>query len=287
MADIVGVRYKRAGRIYYFDPAGIDLGVGDYVVVETSRGLELGWVVLAPTQVLAGEITEPLKTVVRKAMEEDIKRAQELEGKKIEVLAECAGLVCDLKLPMKLIDADLNLDDNRLTVYFSAEGRVDFRELVRELSRRLKMRVELRQVGPRDAAKMVGGFGRCGRELCCQGFITEFKPVSIKMAKEQDMPLNPMKISGVCGRLLCCLGYEYEQYRSIKQKLPRKGQPVSTPEGMATVIGSDPLKEMVLVELKDGVSIEVPLSEVTLEIAAAPGQEAGQKKDTRSKRKRR
>lgn len=264
MADIVGVRYKRAGRIYYFDSAGIDLVVSDNVVVETSRGLDLGWVVIAPTQVSASEIAGPLKPVVRKATDEDVGRAQELEGKKEEALAECQRLVGELSLPMGLIDADLNLDDSRLTVYFTAEGRVDFRELVRELSKSLKMRVELRQVGPRDEAKLLGGFGRCGRTLCCQSFITEFSPVSIKMAKAQDLPLNPMKISGVCGRLLCCLNYEYEQYRSIRKKLPRKGEQVPTPKGMATVIGSNPLKETVLVKTEGGVSMELPLSEITV-----------------------
>jgi len=265
MADIVGVRFKRAGRIYYFDPSGIELEVNDYVVVKTVHGLELGQVVIAPRQVLASELTEPLKPVVRKAEPEDIERAQELEDKEREALAECAKLIAKLNLPMKLVSAEYNLDGNHLTLFFSAEERVDFRELVRELTNRFKTRVELRQVGPRDEAKLIGGFGRCGRPLCCMSFLSEFAPVSIKMAKEQDLPLNPMKISGVCGRLLCCLVYEGEQYRAMKERLPKEGQRVSTPMGVARVVGGNPLKETVLVELESQATVELPLSEVTIE----------------------
>jgi len=264
MAEIVGVRFKRAGKVYYFDPAGIDLEVNDYVVVKTARGLELGWVVIAPKQVLASEVTEPLKPVVRKAEPEDIERAQELAKKEQEALVECGKLIAKLDLPMKLISAEYNLEGNRLTFFFSAEERVDFRELVRELTHRFKAKVELRQVGPRDEAKLIGGYGRCGRPLCCMSFLSEFAPVSIKMAKEQDLPLNPMKISGVCGRLLCCLVYESEQYRAMKEKLPKEGQWVSTPMGIATVVGSNPLTEMVLVELESQATVELPLSEITV-----------------------
>ena len=287
MPDIVGVRYRRAGRIYYFDPAGIELAPGDEVVVDTSRGLEMGRVVVAPTEVAAEEIVEPLKPVVRRATEGDIERAKQLEGKKVEALAECGKLVDEMRLPMKLIDADVNLEDSRLTVYFSAEGRVDFRELVRELSRRLKIRVEMRQVGPRDGAKMVGGFGRCGRQLCCQGFISEFSPVSIKMAKAQNLPLNPMKISGVCGRLLCCLGYEYEQYRTLRQKMPREGTQVATPKGRATVIGGNLIEEKVLVELEGGSKASFPLAEISKDAGALADKKetakeaAPQKKEVR------
>ena len=265
MADVVGVRFRRAGKVYYFDPASIDLVVGDWVVVKTNRGVELGWVVIAPTQVAASEVTEPLKPVVRKAGDEDIKHAQEFAEKTREALAECAKLIAKLNLPMKLISADYNLDGSRLTFFFTAEERIDFRELVRELTNHFKIKVELRQVGPRDAAKLVGGFGRCGRPLCCVGFLSEFSPVSIKMAKEQGFPLNPMKMSGVCGRLLCCLAYENEQYRVMKEKLPREGQLVSTPMGAGSVVEVNPLKETVLVELQSQATVEVPLSEVSLE----------------------
>jgi cell fate regulator YaaT (PSP1 superfamily) len=263
MPSIVGVRYKRAGRIYYFDPMGIELAPGNEVVVETSRGLEIGRVVVAPAEVAGEEIVGPLKPVKRRATEEDITKAEQLEDTKMDALAECGKLIDELKLPMKLIDADVNLENSRLTVYFGAESRVDFRELVRELSRRLKMRVEMRQVGPRDEAKMVGGFGRCGRQLCCQGFMSEFSPVSIKMAKAQNLPLNPMKISGICSRLLCCLGYEYEQYCTLRQEMPKEGKQVTTPKGEATVIGGNLIEEKVLVEFEGGNTASFHLAEVS------------------------
>ena len=264
MAEIVGIRFKRAGRVYYFDPAGFDLEANDCVVVNTARGLELGHVVTAPKQVANDEMGRPLKSVVRKAEPKDIKRAQEFEDREREVLAECAKLITKLNLPMKLLSAEYNLDGSLLTFFFSAAERIDFRELVRELSKRFKLRVELRQVGSRDESKLIGGFGRCGRPLCCASFLSEFSPVSIRMAKEQSLSLNPMRISGVCGRLLCCLGYECEQYRAMKGKLPKDGQRVSVPMGIARVVGGNPLKETVLVELESRARVELPLSEVTV-----------------------
>lgn len=277
MADIVGVRFRRAGRVYYFDAAGIEMEINDYVVVQTARGLELGQVVIAPQQVLASELTEPLKSVVRKAEPEDIEHSSELIAKEGEALTECAKLIGKLNLPMKLLSAEYNLEGNRLTFFFSAEERVDFRELVRELTNCFKMRVELRQIGPRDEAKLIGDFGRCGRPLCCASFLSEFAPISIKMAKEQSLPLNPMKISGVCGRLLCCLAYENEQYHNMKGKMPREGQQVSTPMGAARVVGVNPLKETVLVELESKATVELSLGEVTIEGGSA-GKPAGKQK---------
>ncbi|MBI2830090.1 MAG: stage 0 sporulation family protein [Chloroflexi bacterium] len=276
MADVVGVRFKRAGRVYYFNPAGFDLQIDDCVVVETARGLEVGQVVIAPKQVLDAELTTPLKPVVRKAELADIQKSQELAEKEKQALVECGNLVTKLNLPMKLLSAEYNLDGSRLTIYFSAEDRVDFRELVRQLAASLKTRVELRQVGPRDEAKLIGGFGRCGRHLCCCSFLSQFAPVSIKMAKEQDLPLNPMKISGVCGRLLCCLTFENEHYRATKGKLPKNGTPVSTPMGTGVVVGSNSLKETVYVELESKATIEVPLGQITILKAqkVAPGPEA-------------
>ena len=264
MADqIVGVRFKTAGKVYYFNPAGLELEVNDYVIVETSRGTEMGKVIIAPRQVLANEINEPLKSVTRKAEPEDVARIQELEASAEEALIECGKTIDELHLPMKLLSADYNVDGNRLTILFSAEQRVDFRELVRRLTKQFKVKVELRQVGTRDEAKLIGGFGRCGRPLCCMSFITDFDPVSIRMAKDQDLPLNPMKISGVCNRLMCCLGYESEQYRIMKEKMPRMGQQVSTAMGDATVVGNNPLKETVLVRLESEATVELPLSEVS------------------------
>lgn len=266
MAEIVGVRFKRASKAYYFDPAGLKLEVNDYVVVETASGLELGKVVIAPKQVIASEVEKPLKPVVRKAGPEDIKRAQELASKEREALAEGGKLIEKLNLPMKLLSAEYNLDGNRLTLYFGAAERVDFRELVRELASRLKVRVELRQVGPRDEAKLIGGYGRCGRPLCCGAFLCELAPVSIKMAKEQGLPLNPMKISGICGRLMCCLVYESEQYHIMKEKLPKEGQRVTTAMGVGKVVGTNPLQETVMVELPETeVTVELPLSEIVIQ----------------------
>ena len=231
MAEIVGVRFKRAGKVYYFDPAGFDLKADDYVVVKTARGLELGQVVTPPEQLSDSEVDRQLKPVVRKAEPEDIERAQEFEDVERKALTECGKLITKLNLSMKLLSAEYNLDGSRLTFFFSAAERVDFRELVRELSKHFKLRVELRQVGSRDESKLMGGFGRCGRPLCCMSYLSEFSPVSIRMAKEQGLPLDPMKISGVCGRLLCCLVYESEQYHIMKEKLPKEGQRLSTPPG--------------------------------------------------------
>jgi len=263
MADIVGIRFKRAGKVYYFDAAGIALEAGDCAVVKTSGGTELGYVVIAPGQILASEIEGTLSPVLRKADPEDTKQAEELDAKAKEALIECGKMIGELQLSMKLLSAEYNLDGSRLTLLFSAEERVDFRELVRRLTGKLKVRVELRQIGSRDEAKLVGGFGRCGRPLCCMSFLTEFAPVSIKMAKEQELPLNPMKISGSCGRLMCCLAYEGEQYRIMKAKMPKAGQRVSTHMGEATVVGSNPLKETVLVELESEATVELPLSDVS------------------------
>lgn len=265
MADIVGVRFRRAGKIYYFNPGDIELEVNDYVVVETVRGLELGQVVITPAQLAASDIEKPLKPVVRKAEPEDIERAQALEEKEKEALNICGELVEKLNLKMKLLYAEYNLDGSRLTLHFSADERVDFRELVRELARRLKVRVEMRQTGPRDEAKITGGCGRCGRPLCCMTFLSSFTPVSMRMAKDQGLPLNPMKISGVCGRLMCCLVYENDFYQVMKGKLPRNGQQVSTPSGTARVIDTNPLKETVTVELENKATMELPLGEISLE----------------------
>ncbi|OGO43827.1 MAG: stage 0 sporulation family protein [Chloroflexi bacterium RBG_16_60_22] len=263
MANIVGIRFRRAGKIYYFDAGDIELQPGDYAVVKTSRGVELGHVVIAPGQVLASESQETLSPVVRKADAEDITKAEELEAKAEEALIECGKMINELNLPMKLLSAEYNLDSSRLTFLFSAEERVDFRDLVRKLTSRFKVRVELRQVGSRDEAKIIGSYGRCGRHLCCTSFLTEFTPVSIKMAKEQDLPLNPMKISGACGRLMCCLAYEGEQYRAMKAKMPKVGQRVSTQMGEATVVSNNPLKETVMVELDTEATVELPLAEVS------------------------
>ncbi len=259
---IVGVRFKRAGRIYYFDPADFELGMNDLVVVETTRGLEVARVAIPPKQIMSSEIEAPLKAVIRKAEPAEIQHSTEMEAKGKEALVECNKIITRLNLQMKLLAAEYSLDGGHLTFFFSAAERVDFRELVRELAGRFKVRVELRQVGARDEAKICGGYGRCGRQLCCASFLSEFVPISIKMAKEQDLPLNPLKISGVCGRLLCCLAYEHTFYREMKGKMPRDGQTVTTPMGEAHVVGSNPLKGTVIVELESQVTVELPISDV-------------------------
>jgi cell fate regulator YaaT (PSP1 superfamily) len=263
MANIAGIRFKRAGKIYYFDAGDIELKAGDFAVVKTSRGTEMGHVVIAPGQIQSTGSDEALSPVMRQATPEDIAKTEELDAKAEEALIECGKMIAELNLRMKLLSAEYSLDSSRLTFLFSAEERVDFRELVRRLTGQFKVRVELRQVGSRDEAKMLGSFGRCGRPLCCASFLTEFSPVSIKMAKEQDLPLNPMKISGACGRLMCCLAYEGEQYKAMKEKMPKVGQRVNTRMGEATVVGNNPLKEMVLVELDTEARVELPLAEVS------------------------
>jgi cell fate regulator YaaT (PSP1 superfamily) len=262
MPDIVGVRFKKAGKVYYFSPGGIDLKALEYVVVQTARGMEIGQVTITPKQVLAAEATGELKPILRKASQEDLQRTRQFAEKEQAALAECNQLVAKLKLPMKLVAAEYNLDGGRLTFFFTAEARVDFRELVRELTALFKTRIELRQIGPRDQAKIIGGLGRCGRALCCASYLAEFNPVSIKMAKEQDLPLDPMKISGVCGRLQCCLAYEAAQYHDAKALLPRRGQSVNTPNGVGIVVGGNPLNETVLVEIEGQAAAEFPLSQL-------------------------
>jgi len=263
MPDIVGVRFVQAGKIYYFDTAGIPLQVDDYVIVDTNRGMDMGRVAIPTDQLLNHtDIVEPLKPVIRKAEEEDFKQAEKRKDKNAKAMAKSLELTKKLELPMKLISAQYNLTGNHLVVFFTAEKRVDFRELVKELSRSLKTHVELRQIGARDEAKCIGGMGRCGLPLCCTTFLSEFSPVSIKMAKEQNITLNPLKTSGLCGRLLCCLGYECEQYQEMKKKLPPIGQEVTTSLGKAKVIATNPLKEAVTVELTGGATVEFALNQI-------------------------
>jgi len=263
MPNITGVRFRRGCKVYSFNANSLELKAGDMVVVDTVRGQELGEVV-SVRQSTDDEPLAELKPVLRIASEVDLENAGNLSQKEESALTQCATIVERLNLPMKLISAEFNLDASHLAIYFSAENRVDFRELVRELSHALHARVEMRQIGPRDEAKLLGGYGRCGRELCCAGFLTEFNPVSIKMAKTQDLPLNPLKISGVCGRLLCCLGYEYDQYKQMKGKMPREGTRVVTESGAGVVIGGNVLSEKVLVGFESGARLEFPLSKIRI-----------------------
>ncbi|KPV49332.1 hypothetical protein SE17_33255, partial [Kouleothrix aurantiaca] len=213
MPIVVGIRFKDSGKTYFFDPRGLDLLTGgDHVIVETVRGLELAKIIHPPHEVSEAEIVGELKPVIRRAEDADFERMRLLSERHEEVLARCSEKVLEHNLPMRLVKAEYSFDGSRLTFYFTSEKRVDFRMLVRDLARTFKTRIELRQIGPRDEAKLLGGIGPCGRMLCCATFLPDYARVSIKMAKDQDLPLNPTKISGVCGRLLCCLSYEHDQY---------------------------------------------------------------------------
>jgi cell fate regulator YaaT (PSP1 superfamily) len=232
MPRIVGIRFNPAGKIYYFDPTGFqDVRAGEFLVVETSRGEEVGRVVIPPCDVDESDITKRLKSVRRRATAVDLTQIVFYRQKEQQALARCQEKVAEHNLPMKVVRAEYNYDGSRLVFFFAAEKRVDFRSLVQDLARSFRARIELRQIGVRDEAKLLGGLGRCGRTLCCATWLTEFSPVSIKMAKLQDLPLSPMDISGVCGRLLCCLAYESDQYASIKETLPMVGKVVDTPHG--------------------------------------------------------
>ncbi|MCD6358980.1 MAG: stage 0 sporulation family protein [Dehalococcoidia bacterium] len=265
---IVGVRFQQAGKIYSFNSHDLDINTNDNVVVRTRQGEELAQVVIPPEQVLTREISEPLKPVLRKATQNDIQKMQELNSKEKEILSKCRTLIDKLNLSkenMKPVKAKYNLNGTHLTIFFRAEKRIDFRQLVRELASTFKTRVELRQIGPRDETKLLGILGMCGRPSCCSTFLTNFTPLSIKLAKQQNLPLNPTKISGVCGHLLCCLRYEEEFYRTAKEKMPRKGQLITTPQGPANVIQVDLFRETVTARLEqNGSPLEFNLSDITL-----------------------
>ncbi|MEI7770587.1 MAG: stage 0 sporulation family protein, partial [Chloroflexales bacterium] len=249
MPVVVGVRFKDSGKTYYFDPRDVELVQGDHVIVDTVRGLELAKVAYPHQEVADSEIVGELKPVVRRAEPADLERQRLLQGRHDEVLARCAEKIREHSLPMSLVKAEYSFDGSRLTFYFTADKRVDFRVLVRDLARTFKSRIELRQIGPRDEAKLLGGIGPCGRVLCCASFLPDYARVSIKMAKDQDLPLNPAKISGVCGRLLCCLSYEHEQYVEMRGELPRRGTWVQTPDGPGEVVSQHVLKQQLIVQL--------------------------------------
>jgi len=248
-------------KLLYCDAGEIPLQVNDYVVLDTSHGLDVAKVIVLEVQFQASDLNEQVMTVVRRAQAEDLEKARQNREK--EALAQCKEMVAELGLKMKPLAAHYDLMGESLTVFFSSRERVDFRGLLRKLSRGLKTRVELRQIGPRDEAKLLGGIGKCGYPLCCQNFLADFVSVSIKMAREQDLALNPMKISGICGRLLCCLAYENKEYADMKRKMPRLGQEVSTPFGKAKVIGVHPLKETVTAKFDSEPTRELPLNELS------------------------
>ena len=232
MVEVIGVRFRTAGKIYFFDPKEFQVKSGDHVIVETARGIEFGSVVSERRQVKEKCIGDELKPVLRIATKEDEERAAKNREKEKEAYKICLDKIKEHKLDMKLVSTEYTFDNNKVLFYFTADGRVDFRELVKDLAAVFRTRIELRQIGVRDEAKMLGGMGICGRKLCCNTFLSEFAPVSIKMAKEQNLSLNPTKISGVCGRLMCCLTNEEETYEELNNNLPSAGEAVTTPEGL-------------------------------------------------------
>ena len=232
MVKIVGVRFRNAGKVYYFDPKGYKIKAGDHVIVETARGVEYGTVIGGIREVTDDRVVQPLKAVIRVATQEDDLRAEKSRAKENDAMRICNEKIRKHKLDMKLIDAEYTFDNNKVLFYFTADGRIDFRELVKDLAAVFKMRIELRQIGVRDETKILGGIGICGRVLCCNSFLSEFAPVSIKMAKEQNLSLNPTKISGVCGRLMCCLKNEEDTYEYLNSKLPNIGESVTTIDGV-------------------------------------------------------
>jgi cell fate regulator YaaT (PSP1 superfamily) len=262
MPEVVGIRFRQAGKIYYFDPTGFELKVGTYVIVDTARGEDVGQVVVAPRQVADGEVVGQLKGILRPAEPWDLLQMQQFRDREEEALEKCRQKVAEHGLPMKVIKAEYNFDGSRLVFYFTADKRVDFRKLVRELAKTFRSRIELKQVGVRDEAKMMGDRGCCGRPLCCASFLCEFDPVSIKMAKQQDLPLSPMEISGICGRLLCCLAYENDYYAEVKKRLPKVGDVVVTSYGSGKVTDINVLQETLSVDLGRETTVEISAEEL-------------------------
>lgn len=251
MVNIIGVRFKSAGKTYYFDPLNLDIKQGDNVIVETARGMEYGSVVMGIRAIDAEQFKKPIKAVVRLATDEDTERYKKNKELEKDAYKICLEKIHNHKLEMKLVEVEYTFDGNKILFYFTADGRVDFRELVKDLATVFKTRIELRQIGVRDEAKTLGSVGVCGRSLCCSQFLGEFAPVSIKMAKEQGLSLNPTKISGACGRLMCCLKYEQDTYEEILKTTPRQGALVKTPDGSGTVEYVSLLKGLVKVKLDD------------------------------------
>ena len=250
MVEVIGVRFRNAGKIYYLDPNGNQFKSGEHAIVETARGIECGEVVYGNKMVPDEDVVNPLKIVLRSANEEDLKIVEENEVKSKEAFNVCVEKIKKHNLDMKLIEVEYTFDNNKVLFYFTADGRVDFRELVKDLASVFKTRIELRQIGVRDEAKMLGGIGVCGRSMCCCSHLSEFHPVSIKMAKEQGLSLNPSKISGTCGRLMCCLKYEQEAYEDVIARAPKIEALVETPDGKGTVIHVSLIKEKVKVKLE-------------------------------------
>lgn len=263
MVQVVGIRFKKAGKVYYFDPNGHELRSGDHVIVETTRGTEYGVVTAGPKEVPETEIVQPLKKIIRKATRQDEQRLRDKEEREQHAFTVAQQKADARGLPMKIVGVEYAFDGSKLTFFFTAEGRIDFRELVRDLAATFRTRIEMRQIGVRDEAKILGGMGCCGRELCCYAFLGEFAPVSIRMAKDQQLSLNPGKISGLCGRLMCCLKYENDFYECCRSSFPPQGKVVMTPQGRGKVVNYNVIKNTVTVELDEPrAAFEFPLADV-------------------------
>ncbi len=281
MAGVVGLRFTRAGKVQYFDPGEESFALSEYAIVESDRGLETGHVVIAPSQVLMQKTKGPLPKVMRKASPEDLANRDRNKATADELYHEARAVVIELNIEMKIVEAFISLDGSRLTVTYTSEARVDFRPFLQRLGAKFQGKIDLKQIGPRDHTKALGGMGRCGRELCCSTWLTEFAPVTMKMAKEQDLPLSPPGLAGVCGRLRCCLRYEYEQYRELKRNLPKIGARVTTSNGPGVVVVGHPLKQTVTVQLEGGSWTEVAMGELDgsapppVPVAAVPSASDG------------
>jgi cell fate regulator YaaT (PSP1 superfamily) len=256
MEKIVCVRMRDTGQNFFYNAAELEVKEGSYVIVEHDRGLDYGQVVSLKAQPEA-KSKQPVKRIVRIARDHDLKQIEENRDKSKEAFNTCSKKIEEHKLQMKLVQAEYSFDRSKIVFYFTSDGRVDFRELVKDLAKIFKARIELRQIGVRDETKFFGGFGPCGRELCCSKFLKDFEPVTIKMAKEEGLPLNPPKISGICGRLMCCLNYEYETYKMLSKGLPREGERITTQEGKGKVLSVNVFRRSVSVELEDGKQIEI------------------------------
>ena len=287
MGKIIGVQFQKNGKLYYFDANGLEVKPGDYVIVDTARGHDLGEVAMGSRDIDEETWKNPLKKTIRIASEQDIQHGIDNREKEKEAFSICQKKIAEHKLEMKLVSVEYAFDNSKILFFFTANGRVDFRSLVKDLASIFKMRIELRQIGVRDEAKMLGGLGPCGRPICCGTFLDQFQPVSIKMAKEQNLSLNPTKISGVCGRLMCCLKYEQEHYEMTRKKMPKVGREVITPDGTGPVSDLNIVKETVFVRLMNGDTSEIkeyPLEEISRLQENQPHQDTNRKNPPREAR---
>ena len=275
MKTVIGVRFKENGKMYYFDPGNLVIGDDDAVIVETTHGTEFGEVILMPTEIEESKITSPLKPVQRIATPQDREQHEKNRLKEKEAHEICMRKIHEHGLDMKLVDVEYTFNGSKVVFFFTADGRVDFRELVKDLASVFKTRIELRQIGVRDEAKMIGGLGSCGRAICCRSFLPDFTPVSIKMAKEQNLSLSPTKISGICGRLMCCLKYEQDAYETMRRQMPRPGREVITPDGSGIVLENNVITEKTKVKLS--------LTDGTIDIREYPFKKLNIKNDGKNK----